>query len=135
MFFLVFLLLILISWLLWNICQNTNDALEKQTAIQYEIISLEKRLEEVVAALQSNPQGGESNQDSSKNKQESAVASKVRVSINQANERELTSLPRIGKALAQRIIEQRPFETVEALKEVAGISQELYDDILPSIAL
>lgn len=48
MTFLVLVGLCVVIWLLWNICRNTNDALDKQTAIQYEIVSLEKRIEELM---------------------------------------------------------------------------------------
>ncbi|WP_097459299.1 hypothetical protein [Mangrovitalea sediminis] len=51
MSFLILVALIVIIWLLWTICRNTGDALDKQTALQYEIVSLEKRLEELADAL------------------------------------------------------------------------------------
>ena len=51
MSFLILVALIVIIWLLWTICRNTGDALDKQTALQYEIVSLEKRLEELGDAL------------------------------------------------------------------------------------
>lgn len=51
MSFLILVALIVIIWLLWTICRNTGDALDKQTALQYEIVSLEKRMEELVEAV------------------------------------------------------------------------------------
>ena len=45
--FLSFILLAIAVWLLWNISRNTADALDKQTALQYEIVALEKRLDEI----------------------------------------------------------------------------------------
>lgn len=56
--FIGFLFLLVIVWLLWNISRNTADALDKQTALQYEIVALEKRLEELGASLaaQQEPQ-------------------------------------------------------------------------------
>ncbi len=133
MFFLSFLLLIFISWLLWNICQNTNDALDKQTAIQYEIVSLEKRLEEVLAKL-----------EQPKTNEVSAASSGVAVSagldmaitnINDSSVGELSALPRIGKALAQRIIDQRPFVSVDELMNVQGISKELLEELRPKLSV
>ncbi|MBK8971748.1 MAG: hypothetical protein IPM37_10410 [Hahellaceae bacterium] len=49
--FIGFVFLLVIVWLLWNISRNTADALDKQTALQYEIVALEKRLEELGATL------------------------------------------------------------------------------------
>jgi len=49
--FFSFLLLLAGLWLLWNISRNTADALDKQTALQYEIVALEKRVEERFAEL------------------------------------------------------------------------------------
>ncbi len=50
--FLGFLLLLVVVWLLWNISRNTADALDKQTALQYEIVALEKRIEELKGAIE-----------------------------------------------------------------------------------
>lgn len=49
--FFSFLALLAGLWLLWNISRNTADALDKQTALQYEIVALEKRVEERLAEL------------------------------------------------------------------------------------
>lgn len=57
MSFLIFVALLVALWLLWTISRNTADALDKQTAVQYEIIALEKRMEELSEALKA--QSGE----------------------------------------------------------------------------
>jgi len=44
-----------------------------------------------------------------------------RVSINAASERELQTLPGIGPALAGRIVDARPFASVDDLERVRGI--------------
>jgi len=51
MSFLILVALLVALWLLWTISRNTADALDKQTAVQYEIIALEKRVEELGEAL------------------------------------------------------------------------------------
>lgn len=48
MSFLILIALIVIIWLLWTLCRNSGDALDKQTALQYEIVALEKRIEQLV---------------------------------------------------------------------------------------
>lgn len=45
----------------------------------------------------------------------------TRISINSAPERELETLPGIGPALAERIVDARPFANVDELERVRGI--------------
>ena len=48
MSFFILVALIVVIWLLWTLCRNTGDALDKQTALQYEIVALEKRIEQLI---------------------------------------------------------------------------------------
>ena len=60
-----------------------------------------------------------------------------RININKASVEELVELPRIGQAVAKRIVvfreENGPFKKVEDLKSVRGIGDKVFDQIRPSI--
>lgn len=49
--FLSFIALLVIIWLLWSQSRNTTDALDKQTAMQHQMVALEKRIETLVNQL------------------------------------------------------------------------------------
>lgn len=55
------------------------------------------------------------------------------ININQATASELEKLPRIGPAIATKIVEYRQnngnFNSIEDIKQVPGISESLYQDI------
>ncbi|MCC6403413.1 MAG: helix-hairpin-helix domain-containing protein [Fimbriimonadaceae bacterium] len=61
------------------------------------------------------------------------------VAINSASAAELETLPRIGPALAQRILDYRsthgPFRSVEELVEVKGIGPKTMDKLRPRVKL
>ena len=62
----------------------------------------------------------------------------VRININKASAAELEELPRVGQAVAQRIVDYRenhgPFKKVEDLKAVRGIGDKIFDQIRPRIS-
>lgn len=61
------------------------------------------------------------------------------ININTANTTELESLPGVGTALADRIIEYRltegPFQSIEALQDIKGIGPALFQKIAPLITV
>ena len=62
-----------------------------------------------------------------------------KVNINTADKKELDSLPGIGPAIAQRIIEYRqangPFKELEHIKNVSGISENKYSKLKEKITI
>jgi comEA protein len=61
------------------------------------------------------------------------------VNINRATKAELTTLPGIGDALADRIIRQREeqgaFETISDVQKIKGISKKKFEKLKPLIAV
>ncbi len=57
------------------------------------------------------------------------------VSINQANKSDLMELSGVGESLAEKIIDGRPYKTVEDLNNVSGIGDQLYEKLLPEICI
>jgi hypothetical protein len=55
------------------------------------------------------------------------------VDINHAVLEELLTLPGIGKSLAWRIIDARPYGAIEDLRAVKGVGGQLYERILPRL--
>lgn len=64
------------------------------------------------------------------------VAEKEKIDINIATLMELKTLPRVGPALASKIIEHRkkePFTTIEDFLKVKGVGEKLYGECAPYI--
>ena len=68
-----------------------------------------------------------------------AAAAEAQVNVNQASVEQLALLPRVGPAVAQRIVEFReengPFEQLVDLMLVRGIGEKTYDLIAPHASL
>ncbi|MCP5163240.1 MAG: helix-hairpin-helix domain-containing protein [Hahellaceae bacterium] len=126
--FILFIAVIGVIWLLWNISENTGASLDKQTAIQYEIVALEKRLEELSSRLEkvlvSSAQPVAATQQN--------VAT---VNLNTASLKQLQSLAGVGPALAKRIVEGRVYNSVGDLAKVEGISSDLLEKLTPFISV
>ena len=62
-----------------------------------------------------------------------------RININKASVEELQQLPRVGQAVAKRIVDYREkngsFKTVEDLKSVRGIGDKIFEQIRPRICV
>jgi competence protein ComEA len=59
------------------------------------------------------------------------AAESAKIDLNKATVAELTTLDRIGEAVAQRIVEYReqngPFATIEDLKKVKGVGDKIFE--------
>jgi len=68
-----------------------------------------------------------------------ALPAAALISINTATAAELTTLPRIGPALAQRIVDYRnahgPFRAIEDVMQVSGIGPAIFQQIKDSITI
>ena len=65
-------------------------------------------------------------------------AADARVNLNTASAAELATLPGIGPAKAQAIVEHRakaPFSSPDELRKVKGIGEKLYDSIRERITV
>jgi len=56
-----------------------------------------------------------------------------RLDLNRATEAELELLPRIGPAMARRIVEARPFASVDELVRVRGIGARTLERLRPLV--
>ena len=57
----------------------------------------------------------------------------LRVNINTASLEELESLPNIGSVRAELMIAKRPYESVDDLVKIKGITQRIADDLRPYV--
>ena len=57
------------------------------------------------------------------------------VDLNSATKEELMAVPRIGFSIATRIIEARPFETIDELVEVDGIGDSTIERMKPYLTI
>jgi len=57
----------------------------------------------------------------------------LRVNVNTAKTEELESLPNIGPSKAEVIITNRPYQSVDELAKLRGISQRILDEMRPFI--
>lgn len=54
-----------------------------------------------------------------------------KLDVNAATKEELDAIPGIGKVLAQRIVDARPFKSADDLRQVSGIGKKRYEAIRP----
>ncbi|MFQ3324273.1 MAG: DNA uptake protein ComE-like DNA-binding protein [Pseudomonadales bacterium] len=122
------LLLIAVVWLLWNIQQNLEEANDRQRNVADNLSKLLTKLD----------QAGPTTSTSSTSKTIKAEPSNsplVKVGLNTASKGVLRKLPKVGAVVAERIIEARPFERIDQLKDVEGITESLYLSLKDLVSL
>lgn len=71
--------------------------------------------------------------------QSSSQSVRAKININTASLEELQTLPRIGPAIAQRIIDYRkehgPFKRIEDIMKVQGIGERVFEQIKERITV
>jgi competence ComEA-like helix-hairpin-helix protein len=60
-----------------------------------------------------------------------AIPARGHININTATQAELAALPGVGPVIARRIIQGRPYRSVEELNRVKGISRTRIEEIRP----
>ena len=81
-------------------------------------------LAHIAGVAQAEP--GESQANTAQKNGAGKLPSKA-VDINTATEKQLSSLPGIGPQMAKRIIEARPFKSIQELKRVKGIGDKKFE--------
>ena len=115
------LLLIVVIWLLWTIHQDLTESNDRQRSLRANLTQLNSRLEQLLGT-----QGALA---------DSAAQTAATVNINTASKAKLQTLPRIGAVSAEHIIAARPFENVEQLREVQGITNAIFADISHRVSI
>lgn len=73
------------------------------------------------------------------NQQTGSQSAPAKVNINTASLEELQTLPRIGPAIAQRIIDYRkehgPFKRIEDIMKIQGIGERVFEQIKDRITV
>lgn len=75
------------------------------------------------------------NQQESNTTEEHQANNGFSISINTASKEELDMLPGVGPTTAQKIIDNRPYSTMEELLSKKVVKQSVFDDIRDQIAL
>lgn len=113
------LLLIAVVWILWNIQQSLEEANDRQRNVADNLSKLLTKLN------QAEPNSSTSNTTKT-SKAPPNPQSAAKAGLNSASKGVLRKLPKVGAVVAERIIEARPFERIEQLKEVDGMTENLY---------
>lgn len=66
---------------------------------------------------------------------DSLTSYSYRIDLNRATANEISQLPRVGPALANRIVEARPFATINDINRVPGLGPMTREMVLPHVTV
>lgn len=66
---------------------------------------------------------------------EPGVHTSYRLDLNQASPQELMQLPRVGPAMAQRMVESRPFGNLNDVNQISGMGPATRERVLPHVGI
>ena len=115
------LLLIAVVWLLWTIHQDLAESNDRQRSLRTSLTQLAARVEQLL--------------NTNSNLGSSAAKEAATVNLNTASKAKLQTLPRIGAVSAEHIIAARPYEQVEQLREVQGITNAIFSEIQDRVSV
>jgi DNA uptake protein ComE-like DNA-binding protein len=116
--FLVVLLLAAIVWLLWTLHQDMLEANQRQRNIKMELIRLVERMEKILESHEA-----------------ASSLPAATVGLNSATKPAIQTLPKVGAVLADRIISARPFASIEQLRAIDGINDNLFELLRERVSL
>ena len=115
------LLLLAVIWLLWTIHQDLTESNDRQRSLRASLTQLNSRLEQLLGT-------GSALGDS-------AAQAASTVNLNTASKAKLQTLPRVGAVTAEHIIAARPFESIEQLREVQGVTNAIFSEINSRVSI
>ncbi len=115
------LLLLLIAWLLWTLHQDLTESNDRARSLKTTLNQLVSRIEQSLG-----------NRDVLGT---SAAEEAASVNLNSASKAKLQTLPRIGAVTAENIISSRPYNSVEDLRQVRGITNAIFSEIKDKVSV
>ena len=115
------LLLLGVIWLLWTIHQDLTESNDRQRSLKTTMNQLASRIEQLLGTG-----------DALANSAANAAAT---VNINSASKAKLQTLPRIGAVTAEHIIAARPYNAIEELREVQGLTNAIFSEVKDRVSI
>ncbi len=115
------LLLLVVIWLLWTVHQDLTESNDRQRSLRTALNQLASRVEQLLGT-----------RDALAN---SAVHAAATININSASKAKLQTLPRVGAVTAEHIIAARPYNAIEELREVQGVTNAIFSEIQARVSL